>query len=174
MIINIDKIDCQETIHDMYYGLMSDTHPWYWNENIITCIEGQHAGFTHVFYKDGKINSSYFDKTNNLLNLIANKEQIKIKSIYRIQANLLPNINITEKQLETSIHTDMPTNNYRSIIYYVMDSDGDTVIFNDDKEVRVSPEQGKYVIFNSNLYHRATIPTINKRRIVINYIVEVE
>lgn len=172
MIIN-NKLELSKTIDDIHSTLMSDMYPWYWNENQITSNEGQHAGFTHAFYRGGEINSSYFDKINDLLNLILNKEKIKIKSIFRIQANLLPNINITDEQLLNSIHTDMPTDNYISIIYYVMDSDGDTVIFNNDKEIRISPKQGDYVVFKSNTKHRATVPQINKRRIVINYILEV-
>lgn len=172
-MISQNKLECSKTIDDIHSTLMSDMYPWYWNENQISSYERQHAGFTHAFYRGGEINSSYFNKIDDLLNLILDKEQIKIKSIFRIQANLLPNITITDEQLLNSIHTDMPTDNYISIIYYVMNSDGDTVIFDNDKEIRISPKQGHYVVFKSCTKHRATMPIINKRRIVINYILEV-
>jgi hypothetical protein len=172
-----NKIDCHNTIIDIYNTLRTDMFAWYWNENQIDAVLGyerdEYAAFTHIFYNGNQINSGFFDMASNLIKLITDKEQIKYKSLGRIQANLLQNININDAQLSNSIHHDMPTDNYISIIYYVMDSDGDTVILHDDKEIRVPPIQGNYVIFKSNTKHRATIPQINKRRMVINCVLEI-
>ena len=63
-------------------------------------------------------------------------------------------------------------------LYYVMDSDGDTVIYNERKESetytikeRVSPKQGRMVIFDGGLFHAAEQP-LNSTRCIINYNIE--
>jgi hypothetical protein len=70
------------------------------------------------------------------------------------------------------------------VLYYVVDSDGDTIIVdkqatdNDsirydlkakdfDKKVRVKPKQGRAVIFDGSYYHTAEQP-INDIRCIIN------
>ena len=48
------------------------------------------------------------------------------------------------------------------VLYYVVTSDGDTIIYNERKESdkytekqRVTPKQGRVVIFDGGLYHTA-------------------
>jgi hypothetical protein len=58
----------------------------------------------------------------------------------------------------------------------VIDSDGDTVICDDNlNEIeRVNPIAGNLVWFKSTLPHYGAPPKINKRRIVINFVLELE
>ena len=63
-------------------------------------------------------------------------------------------------------------------LYYVIDSDGDTIIYNERKESesytiqqRVTPKQGRIVIFDGGLYHTAEQP-LNNTRCIINYNIE--
>jgi hypothetical protein len=73
-------------------------------------------------------------------------------------------------------------------IYYVNDSDGDTIIFNEtndsydsgDADInkiktgpftikrRVTPKKGKVLIFEGKYYHTSSWPIVNKCRSVIN------
>jgi hypothetical protein len=73
-------------------------------------------------------------------------------------------------------------------IYYVNDSDGDTIIFNETNDTynsgqtdinkslsnnftikrRVTPKKGKVLIFEGKYYHTSSWPTVNKCRSVIN------
>ena len=174
-----NKIDCQELITNIYDILQSNMFSWYWNEYQIQGsdspekLKDQYAGFTHIFYRDGEINSGYFQMATELLNLILQKENIRLKTIVRMQANLLTNINVSDEQLLNSIHQDLKLDNCISVVYYVMDSDGDTYIYQEDTEIRVPPKQGSYVIFKSSLNHRASVPSLHKRRMVINCIVEI-
>ena len=59
---------------------------------------------------------------------------------------------------------------HTTALYYVNDSDGDTLFFNDNLEIvnRVKPEKGKLIIFDGSIYtHRPVLPPTN--RIVINF-----
>ena len=65
-------------------------------------------------------------------------------------------------------HTDRPEE-HLGLIYYVNDSDGDTIFFAGDRELqRVSPKKGRIVIFDGNTLHAGGFPTDNPRCIV-NY-----
>lgn len=60
---------------------------------------------------------------------------------------------------------------HKVLLYYVNDSDGDTVFFNkkDGKIIeRVSPKKGRLVAFDGNIYHAAGIPK-NNHRCVVNF-----
>ena len=61
-------------------------------------------------------------------------------------------------------------------LYYVCDSDGDTVIYNETKESKkytikksVTPKQGRMVIFDGALYHAAEQPINSNTRCIVNY-----
>ena len=61
------------------------------------------------------------------------------------------------------------------VLYYVIDSDGDTVIYNERKKSltytekqRVTPKQGRVVIFEGGQYHTAAQPT-KGTRCIVNY-----
>tara|TARA_X000001388_G_scaffold76600_1_gene74385 strand:+ start:1116 stop:1667 length:552 start_codon:yes stop_codon:yes gene_type:complete len=66
------------------------------------------------------------------------------------------------------IHTDL--NFEHSVcLYYVNDSDGDTVLFEDDKKTelkRVTPKKGRVVFFNGLIPHCSSRPAINSRAVI--------
>lgn len=148
--------------------------PWYWSPSS-----------KHGYSDEGKL-SEDFQFTNSvdekselyscikiLLDCFQKQANIKIKSIYRIKVNLLTKQNLSEEGLKETIHIDKMESNFMSIVYYVLDSDGDTIIYDNDKMIlNSSPIKGNAVCFLSKLKHRATPPKINKRRIVLNIIVE--
>jgi len=54
-------------------------------------------------------------------------------------------------------------------LYYVNDSDGDTVLFNGDTEEviqRVTPKRGRVVLFDGGTYHASGKPTVNCRAVI--------
>ena len=100
---------------------------------------------------------------------------IKLKSNLQVPA---PNPN---KYLHNTPHIDIEDNipNAYTLIYYVNDSDGDTIIFNEmynqspNKKFtinqRITPKMGKAVIFPTHQFHCGSNPINTKARIVINY-----
>ena len=56
-------------------------------------------------------------------------------------------------------------------IYYVNDTDGDTIIYGQDRleiKERVSPKANRLVIFDGDISHTGCSPTQHKTRILLN------
>ena len=66
-------------------------------------------------------------------------------------------------------HVDLPYPHF-SCIYYVNDSDGDTVFYDNDKNIikKVSPKKGRIIFFEGSINHSGSRPK-NKHRIIINF-----
>jgi len=96
------------------------------------------------------------------------------KNIVRMKVNLLYGSDYP-KDCYHMPHVDAleDNNEYKSILYYVNDSDGATYFFNDNSTVidKVEPQRGKAVIFNSRQYHASSSPSKHKTRIVINTVI---
>ena len=153
--------------------------PWYFQENQIYTTRDdipQIFGMTHMFYKDGKKNSSYFDSILPLTYFFEDRTKLKIKSIFRMQANISFDQVTTEDIINNSIHIDLNHDSFYSLVYYVVDSDGDTIIYDNKKNIieSCSPKKGNAIYFKSNQPHFGSLPKEHKSRIVINCIFEVE
>ena len=84
-------------------------------------------------------------------------------------------LNLKDRSVDTP-HIDInDRDNFFVVLYYVCDSDGDTIIYNETKESdqytvkqRVTPKQGRVVIFDGMLMHTAEQP-LNNTRCIVNY-----
>jgi hypothetical protein len=56
------------------------------------------------------------------------------------------------------------------IIYYIDNSDGDTILFNDDgtKRAKIAPQKGRLLLFHGGLLHAGQGPINHNRRTVLN------
>jgi len=101
------------------------------------------------------------------------KNNLNNNSIFRIKMNtIFPFPHATEKN-HGMMHQDMESKDYLSVIYYVNNSDGDTYFFKDNEIIkRVSPKQGRAVVFNSNIFHCASCPVNAVYRQAINFILK--
>jgi hypothetical protein len=111
----------------------------------------------------------------DILNTFAKKHGIEVKEILRIKANILSK---TYKQNHIHPpHIDMTTP-HMVLLYYVNDSDGDTIIFHqkhssDQDPVltvnkSISPKAGSAIMFDGLTYHSSSSPQYTEERIVIN------
>ena len=68
-----------------------------------------------------------------------------------------------------AIHIDRPEN-HMVMLYYVNDSDGDTIFYDDNENEikRVTPKKGRIAFFDGSIKHSGSSPS-NSTRIVINY-----
>ena len=86
-----------------------------------------------------------------------------------------PLVNVDTSVVDTP-HIDLDEGfEHIVVLYYVIDSDGDTIIYNERTESdtytekqRVSPKQGRVVIFEGGQYHTAEQPT-KGTRCIVNY-----
>jgi hypothetical protein len=173
-IINLEE---QEFIKNKFLG---DNFSWYFIKDISKLhnnIQNRPA-FCHTFIRDEKNNST---DTHLILNIIENScEKIKFKYKKILQARTfiqLPlNKNLIGKEIDTP-HIDN-SQSHIVVLYYVVDSDGDTIIYDyknknkvfSFKDVKIlkkiKPKQGRVVIFDGSYYHTAEQPKKNKRCVI--------
>ena len=164
---------------------VDEDFPWYYTSDI---TDNSHDGpfqgrfgFCHEYVcaEEGIIS----DFHSLFFGLIQNScKKLKIKKIDIIQGRsfLSTPTNIPKEDVDTP-HVDMISPHF-VMLYYVCDSDGDTIIYNEKTKFdnctpegmnftikkKVSPKQGRVVLFNGMHYHTAEQPNHNLRCIV-NY-----
>jgi len=145
--------------------------PWYFNNETVYYNSDNLYQFTHTLVAEGE-NRNLHQAFAGLVSQICIAADVENPILYRVKLNLLPRQPYTEEEVERCFHQDYPElKNLKSIIYYFDDSDGDTVIKGEDgKESRVTPKANSLVMFDSQLYHRATPPTKSKCRVVLNIV----
>lgn len=140
--------------------------------------------FIHIFYENGNPTSNYFGMVQPMIYLLEQKIGKTISNnIFRIKANLLYQDSSYAKDMHNIIHIDTPSidESYKSFLYYVNSSDGDTLVYNEtvkDKpkcltiKTKNTPEKGTGLFFDSDVYHCSTPPVITKTRVVINFVLK--
>jgi hypothetical protein len=141
--------------------------------------------FTHKLFTEGSFDSEYVDIVMKIMRGLEEKEGIVCKEMYRAKCNLLPQDPSYGVEYYHPPHVDVanPNDNMYSLVYYVNDSDGDTIVFNEKvgEEFtgvtiahRQTPKQGCALLFKSGTYHASTSPMITKSRVVINIVFEAD
>jgi hypothetical protein len=130
--------------------------PWYLAKGINNPKDNYYQ-FVHIFYVDGKINSSCFSELYPFI------KKLKIKSLLKIKANLIPKNN---KIIEHGYHCDFDNLDNKTAVFYINKNNGYTKF--KDNFVSKS-EENKILIFNSKEEHTGTTCTNFDYRIVINF-----
>jgi hypothetical protein len=189
-IIIIENVISKDYQNHILSHASSLKFPWYFNPNMVS----EHdpvandpknvMGFNHFLYEEGKPVSPFFDSVYPLILSITGKTNVQFQQLERMRFNLtFKNTSSTENWHLPHIDTAHP---HLVAIYYVNDSDGDTVIFNETNDsykpkdfdkmksedftvkARITPKQGKMVIFPGQYYHASSYPRNSKYRMVIN------
>lgn len=133
--------------------------------------------FVHILSINGEVRSNAFNEVMKKFNFNSLLPKHKLN---RAKINLLPPaVNITIQHYHVP-HFDSKNTNDVTVIYYVNNSDGDTVIFNESYEgsipqklnikETVSPKKGRVLVFNSNQFHASRPPINVDFRCIINMV----
>ena len=155
--------------------------PWYFTQDVTKQKDKdsqKRSAFFHGYVRDnddiiGIIDSVFHYLIVSLLENACNK--IGKQSVNVIQGRSFLQLPINYKgEREDSPHIDTSDDHF-VMLYYVCDSDGDTIIYNEQEksdsytvQKRITPKQGRVVLFDGSYYHTAEQP-LNNIRCVINY-----
>lgn len=154
-------LDCEylEEIQNLfiYQGIL----PWYYNTNVVFQEKNKESfQFTHTFYNNFKVQSSYYNYIEDLI------YKLNPISLIRVKSNLLTK---TDKARIHDYHTDIDIPeklNSKTAIFYINSNNGKT-LFLDGEEVESI--ENRLVIFDSKLIHTGTTCTDEKVRVLINF-----
>ena len=140
--------------------------PWYFIKDVSASKQSR-SGMQHEFCSIQKgINSKYFDNVLPIIHFIK-KHELRVLRVN----SFLQFPNPSFKTYDTP-HYDLPTrkNKYTVFLYYVLDSDGDTVFFDKNKKIikKVTPKQGTAVMFDGKYLHTA-YQSNKHMRCIINF-----
>jgi hypothetical protein len=186
--IEIDK-DYADVLSELMLG--SDI-AWYWNDGttyktddgvVFDSKTKDSSQLTHTIYHNNATHTEYYHYFTEMVRHL--EPHIgKIKRVIRIKANLMVKDSSYPDGFYNGAHIDYSGDNLLSFVYYVNDSDGDTVIFDEHldgnphnltelTEVdRQTPKAGTGIVFNSQRVHTSSTPRFTDRRVVINYVFE--
>ena len=188
-----DKILVFDDIIDLEYQekikkvLLSDDQykgyefPWYFTQDVTDPLNSKtqkRSAFYHGYVvSDDEIMGTIDSVFHHLLVPLIDSSCYKIgkQDVTIIKGRSFLQLPINFKgEREDSPHVDI-TDDHFVMLYYVCDSDGDTIIFNEREksekytiQKRVTPKQGRVVLFDGTFYHTAEQP-IDNVRCVINY-----
>ena len=143
----------------------------------------EHIQLRHGFAKDDKITSENYKYIEPLKLLFESHMRSKVTYIQRIKSNLLisqkgPYLQPPHVDVMDMLNGNTDCLGYKTLLYYVNDSDGDTTFYNEyftgepvgllTKQQQISPKRGRAVIFDSNQIHSGSCPSVNDTRMVIN------
>ena len=183
VIDNFVTLEYQEKIKKELIGL-NNIFPWFYTEDITGAgdFDSQHRaalGHNYVELDDddmSEIKSVYHHLFVPMLSKAC--QHLKMPEAEIIQGRSF--LQFPLKNIDTSVvdspHIDLDEEwEHAVVLYYVVDSDGDTIIYNERTESltytekqRVSPKQGRAVIFEGGQYHTAAQPT-KGTRCIVNY-----
>jgi hypothetical protein len=176
---NIITLEEQDNIKNI---LLSDNFNWYYCADITNSEfvkENPRPGFKHSFLLNQKINSDYYNLILPIVNESCKKINFEINKILRSKAFLQLPLNLNNNYTLDSPHIDIDEK-HLVVLYYVLDSDGDTVIFDnkfgqtkteikfEDLNVikKITPKKGTVVIFDGHYFHSAYQPKSNLRCVI--------
>ena len=178
---DIIEKDYQNKIKSILTGQVrynGEDFPWYYIDDVTASgdYENQKRGaFVHdyVNYEYG-IESDFHYLFLDLIKKSCSKLKIKEVDVLQGRSFFQLPTNIKREDVD-SPHTDMQFKHF-VMLYYVCDSDGDTIIYNEKTisekgftvKKKITPKKGRVVLFDGSLYHTAQQPNHNLR-CVVNY-----
>jgi hypothetical protein len=162
--------------------------PWFYIDNVTHLSYGNNSGFTHVVYEYRGQQSEWYPFIKPIIWGIEEVIERPITDLLRIRVGFLPKTNQPNYDYNTP-HVDFLMNHYTAC-YYVNDSDGDTVVFNESLDAlqgniteesvlryvedtnftilhKCEPQKGRLCVFNGRNFHASSKPKNHERRLVL-------
>ena len=196
LIENLIPNSIQKEIYDL---CSSNNFPWYytsgiWGKVIDNPPKWQYSamnnlnvtdspGFTHMFFDGGQPTSNYYSLLRTVLYFLEHKLDFEIENIIRMRGRMTLQTPNHTKEKYAAPHFDFfDVPNYYTLVYYVNDSDGDTILFREKMEdllaenvihpnitSKITPKKGSGIFFSGDTYHAGNFPIDFSNRIIINY-----
>ncbi len=171
-----------------YYNLVANAIlkpegiAWDYVENIsgkqYTNPQISHQGFSCTIYQDKQQPSHFYERMIPMIEQI--RHILGNKYCYRMRADMTLQ---TGERRVFDHHIDMPGTKHNSAIFYLNDSDGDTILYNEECPVRnkyrpeiedlteykrIAPKANRLLLFEGNYWHTGESPVDSARRVIIN------
>jgi len=187
MIKIIDKLTSQSNVQHLERCLLD--HPWYYlKDTAYNQFEDKckpyDPSWTHFLYNNEESLSDLKPLAEAILIKALDSLKLPISKLIRIRAGLSTR---TPQTITHGPHVDWD-DSHMSAIYYVNDSDGDTIFYKEFRDETLSvnsrewskgrnftidntvkPKADRIVIFDGLRYHSSSTPCNNDYRIIINY-----
>ena len=163
-----DDIVPSKLINSIEESILDKSMKWTYVQNITAENSKKYLpGFINRFISKAlKLYEPRCFYFSQILYYLANKLDINIIDIIRGRAFLqLP----TTKSISNDIHVDLDFSHW-VCLYYVCDSDGDTIFYDDNENEikRISPKKGRIAFFDGSIKHCSSTPS-KTHRIIINF-----
>ena len=173
--------DCvsRDVIYEIEKVLLQRDYRWGYIGHTVT-PSSPDPQMSHVLYaydpytkqNDNYIKSKFSYILNYLFEEIEKNTDLNLNEriLYRAKSTILFPPSKKQKQ-ESDIHIDSSEIVMDNLLYYVNDSDGDTILYENDRKTvikRISPKAGRFVYFSGAIPHCASRPSENLKRMVIN------
>ena len=180
---NVIDIDYQNTIKEILLGdrqYKGYDFPWYLTHDVTKPAKDdsqKRPAFFHGYVDyPSELSSSFHDLFTELIQNSCGK--LRLENVRVIQGRSFCQLPINYEVVSVDTpHIDTKDDHF-VMLYYVCDSDGDTIIYNETVESenytiqqRITPKQGRVVLFDGAYYHTAEQP-LNNIRCVVNYNLE--
>jgi len=160
--------------------LLNNNFPWYLHKSTVS---EAYAGntekdvvdrpqFVHIFNVNNEATSQYWPLLQPFGYFLMGKSNIDTSHVLRVKANLNLQDALFPQDKYFTPHIDCrDANKFLTAIYYVNDSDGDTLFFDKNKNIvkRITPKKGTLVYFDGNELHAGQSPIKSQYRCLINF-----
>jgi len=181
MIEIFDDLFCEQETNEIENFLTTTQFPWYLSGNFTvddlhyqqlkTKTTKEYIQFCHVFYDENIHDKQYkYQESPYFLPIQLILNRFPLKNISKIKANFQPKHESFGKDEHNTPHVDSQES-HNVILYYVNESDGNTFIFNEQKQIikKIKHKRGRLVKFDGKYYHAGSHPSKSDRRITINF-----
>lgn len=172
-----------------------DEFPWFFYGNVIydrnekfekhKNITETYAWIHTLYFQPKGANSEFFDRFKIILDAFAEKQKVKITEMLRVRIRRTFYCKGHTLKKYNYPHVDLADlEKYKSLVYYLHDSDGDTIMFKEkhnkdypnfyDKTKltiakKNTPKKGSALYFDGDTYHAGNSPVEYTYRTVVNF-----